>query len=85
MPLLDLFWTMLLFFLFIAWIWLLISTFIDVFRSEMSGWVKALWVLFLIILPFLGVLIYMIAYGSDIQDRAVDHAASQHKAQLRFY
>jgi ABC-type transport system involved in cytochrome bd biosynthesis fused ATPase/permease subunit len=85
MPLIDLFWTMLLFFLFIAWIWLLISTFTDVFRSEMSGWMKALWVLFLIILPFLGVLIYLIAHGSDVQDRAVDHAASRHNAQLRFY
>ncbi len=71
MPLLDLFWTLLWFFLFIAWIWLLIAIFADIFRSEMSGWGKAGWVLFVIILPFLGVLVYLIAHGSDMQNRAM--------------
>ena len=56
-PLLDLFWTMLWFFLFIAWLWLLITIFADIFRSDVSGLGKALWVIFVIVLPFLGVLI----------------------------
>ena len=61
MPLLDLFWTMLWFFMFFVWIWLLITIFADIFRSEQSGFAKAGWVIFVIILPFLGVLIYLIA------------------------
>ena len=63
-PLLSIFWTMLEFFLFFLWIWLLIVIFIDIFRShDMGGLAKALWVIFVIILPFLGVLIYLIARG----------------------
>jgi hypothetical protein len=81
MPLLDLFWTLLWFFLFIAWIWLLISIFGDIFRSEMSGWGKAGWVLFVIILPFLGVLIYLIAHGGDMQQRAAQAEADKMSAQ----
>ena len=81
MPLLDIFWTLLWFFLFIAWIWLLISIFGDIFRSEMSGWGKAGWVLFVIILPFLGVLIYLIAHGDDMQNRAGQAQADQDQAQ----
>ena len=76
MPLLDLFWTLLWFFLFIAWIWLLIAIFADIFRNEMSGWGKAGWVFFVIILPFLGVLIYLIAHGDDMQNRAVVTSAT---------
>ena len=63
-PVLDAFLTMLYFFLFIIWIWLLIMVFMDVFRShDMGGWAKALWVIFIIILPFLGVFVYLIARG----------------------
>ena len=71
MPLLDLFWTMLWLFLFIMWIWLLISIFSDIFRRDMSGAAKAGWVLFLIVLPLLGALIYLIANGGDMQERSV--------------
>ncbi len=80
MPLLDLFFSMLWFFLFIAWIWLLISVYADVFRShDLTGWGKALWVLFVLVLPYLGVLIYLIARGGKMQERS--HAQVQ-QAQL---
>jgi hypothetical protein len=70
MPLLDLFWTTVWFFLFIAWIWLLIAIYADIFRSDdMGGWGKAFWVLFVLVLPFLGVLIYLIARGGSMQER----------------
>ena len=78
MPLLDLFWTMLWFFLFFIWIWLLITIFSDVFRREMSGWAKAGWIFFLIFLPLLGALVYLIANGGDMQERqAKDYAAME--------
>jgi hypothetical protein len=71
MPLLDLFFTMFWFFLFVAWIWLLISVYADVFRSDDLGGVgKAFWVLFVLVLPYLGVLIYLIARGGDMQERS---------------
>ena len=80
-PILDAFLTMLYFFLFIIWIWLLIMVFIDIFRShDIGGWVKALWVLFIIILPFLGVLVYLIARGGKMHERAAQEAAQQQKA-----
>ena len=80
-PVLDAFLTMLYFFLFIIWIWLLIMVFIDIFRShDMGGGAKALWVLFIIILPFLGVLVYLIARGGKMHERAAQEAASQQKA-----
>ncbi len=81
MPLLDLFWSMLWFFMFFLWIWLLITVFADIFRSEISGWGKAGWVLFVVILPFLGVLIYLIANGDDMQNRSMKQAADMQNAQ----
>lgn len=85
MPLLDLFWTILLLFLLFAWFWLLITIFIDVFRNpEMNGWVKALWVIFIIILPLLGVLIYLIVHGGDMQKRKLDEAAQMQQAQNEY-
>jgi len=81
MPLLDLFWTMLWFFMFFVWIWLLITIFADIFRSEQSGFAKAGWVIFVIILPFLGVLIYLIAQGGNMQERAMKQASDQQAAQ----
>lgn len=84
-PLLDLFWSMLWFFLFFMWIWLLISLFADIFRSDdLSGWGKALWTLFIIVLPFLGVLIYLIARGSSMQERAMHDAVAREKATRRY-
>jgi hypothetical protein len=80
-PVLDAFLTMLYFFLFIIWIWLLIMVFMDVFRShDMGGWAKALWVIFIIVLPFLGVFVYLIARGGSMHERAADQAAQQQKA-----
>jgi ABC-type multidrug transport system fused ATPase/permease subunit len=80
-PVLDAFLTMLWFFLFVIWIWLLIMVFIDIFRShDMGGFAKALWVIFIIILPFLGVLVYLIARGGKMHERAAAEAAQQQKA-----
>ena len=80
-PILDIFLTTLYFFLFIIWIWLLFMVFIDIFRShDMGGWAKALWVIFIIILPFLGVFVYLIARGGSMHERAADAAAQQQKA-----
>jgi hypothetical protein len=81
MPLLDLFWTILMIFLFVAWIWVLISVLIDVFRNDISGWAKALWVLFIVFLPILGVLIYLIVHGSDMAQRQMDRATEAQEAQ----
>jgi len=80
-PILDLIWTMFMFFVFVLWIWLLIAVFMDIFRShDLSGGVKALWVFFIIILPFIGVLIYLIARGGKMHERAADQAVQQQKA-----
>ena len=80
-PILDFFLTMLYFFLFIIWIWLLIMVFVDIFRShDMGGFAKALWVIFVIVLPFLGVFVYLIARGGKMHERAAAQAAQQQKA-----
>jgi Short C-terminal domain/Phospholipase_D-nuclease N-terminal len=80
-PILDIFLTTLYFFLFIIWIWLLIMVFIDIFRShDMGGWAKALWVIFIIVMPYLGVLVYLIARGGKMHERAAQQAALQKKA-----
>ena len=72
---------MFMFFVFVLWIWLLISVFMDIFRShDLSGVMKAVWVLFVIILPFLGVLVYLIARGGKMHERAAEQAAQQQKA-----
>ena len=80
-PVLDAFLTMLYFFLFIIWIWLLIMVFMDIFRShDMGGGAKALWVIFVIILPFLGVFVYLIARGGKMHERQAQEAAAQQQA-----
>jgi hypothetical protein len=85
MPLLDLFWSMLWFFLFFIWIWLLISLFADIFRSDdLSGWGKAGWTIFIIVLPFLGVLVYLIARGGSMTERAMKEAAAQERAMREY-
>jgi hypothetical protein len=77
-PLLGVFWTMLWFFLFFIWIWILIVVFADIFRShDMGGLAKALWVIFVIIVPFLGVLVYLIARGGKMHERAMSDAKQQ--------
>jgi Short C-terminal domain/Phospholipase_D-nuclease N-terminal len=81
----QVFWSMLWFFLFFIWIWLLISLFGDIFRSkDLSGWGKALWTIFIIILPFLGVLVYLIVRGNSMQERALQDAANR-ESQFRGY
>ncbi len=80
-PLLDAFWTMLWFFSFFIWIWLLIMVFGDVFRShDLSGFSKALWLLFIVIIPFFGVLIYLIARGGKMHERQAQQAQAQEAA-----
>jgi hypothetical protein len=81
MPLLDLFLTMLWFFLFVVWIWLLISVYSDIFRSDdLGGWGKALWVVFVLLLPYLGVFVYLIARGGQMHERSVARAAAAEQA-----
>jgi hypothetical protein len=85
MPLLDLFWAMLWFYLFFIWIWLLISLFGDIFRSDdLGGLGKAGWTIFIIVLPFLGVLVYLIARGKSMQERALKQAAEQEKMNRQY-
>jgi hypothetical protein len=82
MPLLDLFWTMLWLFLFFLWIWLLIALFGDIFRrDDISGWGKAGWIFFLIVLPLLGALVYLIANGDGMAERQVKDAKAARQAQ----
>ena len=70
-PLLDIFWSMLQIFVFIIWIWLLLVVFSDIFRShDMGGLAKALWVILVVLLPYFGVLIYLIARGGSMHERA---------------
>ena len=80
-PILDIFLTTLYFFLFIIWIWLLFMVFIDIFRShDMGGWAKGLWVVFIIVMPYLGVLVYLIARGGKMHERQAQQAALEKKA-----
>lgn len=84
-PLLNLFWTMLWLFIWILWIFLLVRIILDIFRSDdLGGWSKALWVIFIIILPFIGVLVYLIARGSGMQKRDVRDARAADQ-EMRSY
>jgi ABC-type multidrug transport system fused ATPase/permease subunit len=81
----QVFWSMLWFFMFFIWIWLLIVVFGDIFRSsDLSGWGKAIWTIFVIVLPYLGVFIYLIARGGRMNERAMQQAQEQ-DAALRQY
>ena len=74
-PLLNIFWSMVIFFLWVIWIWILIWVFIDIFRSrDLSGWAKALWFLFVLFIPLIGVLVYLIARGGSMRERAAEQA-----------
>jgi hypothetical protein len=74
----EAFLSMLWFFLFILWIWLLITIFADLFRdTELSGWGKAGWCVFLIVLPYIGVFVYLIARGRSMSERAVREAQAR--------
>jgi type VI protein secretion system component VasK len=77
-PLLGLFWSMFIFFLWLLWIWILIWIFIDIFRShDLSGFAKALWFLFVLFIPLIGVLVYLIARGGKMHEHAVQQAQQQ--------
>jgi hypothetical protein len=78
-------WSFIWFFLFFIWIWLLIVVFSDIFRSrDLGGWAKALWIIFVIFLPYLGVFVYLIARGGKMQENAAD-AARRQDAAMRAY
>ncbi len=80
-PLADLLWTMLEILLLFIWIWLLIVVFSDIFRSgDMKGWEKALWVIFVIVLPFVGILVYLIARGDKMQKHDTQDAQDAQQA-----
>src|SRR4030095_14447991 len=78
-------WSMLWFFMFFVWIWLLIVVFSDVFRSrDLSGWGKSLWTIFVIVLPYLGVFVYLVARGQKMHEHA-EQAAQQQDDAMRSY
>jgi high-affinity K+ transport system ATPase subunit B len=81
-PFLEVFWTMLIFFAFIVWIWILITVLADIFRRhDTSGFAKVAWIIFIIVLPYLGVFVYLIAEHKGMTERAVKH---QSDAQAQF-
>jgi Short C-terminal domain/Phospholipase_D-nuclease N-terminal len=84
-PLLNVFWTILEVFLWVIWFWVLITVFIDIFRSaDLSGVAKALWFLFVLLIPLIGVLVYLIARGDSMHERAA-RDVQQQDAEARRY
>ena len=80
-PLLGAFWTIFEIFLWILWFWVLIYVFVDIFRShDLSGWAKALWFLFVLLIPLIGVLVYLIARGGKMQEHAQQEARQEDQA-----
>ncbi|MBT6418984.1 MAG: SHOCT domain-containing protein [Gammaproteobacteria bacterium] len=85
MPILHILWLMFLFFLMIAWIWVIIGVISDIFRSkDLGGWGKGFWSLFIIIIPWLGVLCYLIARGSGMHERSFHMLAESEKIQRAY-
>ena len=84
-PLLGAFWTILEIFLWVIWIWVLIWIFIDIFRSrDLSGWAKALWFIFVLFIPLIGVLVYLIVRGDSMHERAVQDARQEDREVRRY-
>jgi ABC-type multidrug transport system fused ATPase/permease subunit len=84
-PVLGAFWTIFMIFLWVIWFWVLITIFIDLFRShDLSGWVKALWFIFILVFPLIGVLVYLIARGGKMHEHQVRDARVQEQ-ELRRY
>jgi len=80
-PLLEVLWSFFIIFIWVAWFWLLISIGVDIFRrTDISGGGKALWLIFIIFLPFLGVLIYLVTQNDSMAERAAEHATRQRQA-----
>ena len=81
----QVFWSLLWFFLFFIWIWILITVFADIFSShDLSGWGKALWVIFVILMPYLGVFVYLIARGHKMSEHALEAAQAQDAAARQY-
>ena len=81
----EVLWTFVWFTLFFIWIWILISVFADIFRSEdMGGGGKAIWILFVILLPYLGVFVYLIARGKGMQERSIKQMQAQEQATRQY-
>jgi general stress protein CsbA len=77
-PFLDVLWTMVLFFAWLAWIWMIVMIFGDVFRRrDIGGWAKAAWIVFMIVVPFIGVLAYLIAQHDEMAQRSLDQVQAQ--------
>ena len=84
-PFLSILWSMIVFFAFVVWLWMLFAVFADIFRRhDLSGWGKVGWTILLIVLPFLGVFIYLIAHGSEMATRSA-RQASDNQAQFDDY
>jgi predicted PurR-regulated permease PerM len=84
-PMAGVFWSVIYFFLWIIWIWILIWIFIDIFRSrDLSGWAKALWFLFILFIPLIGVLVYLIVRGGSMQRRTVQEAQQEDQAAQQY-
>jgi ABC-type multidrug transport system fused ATPase/permease subunit len=84
-PLLGAFWTIVMIFLWVIWFWILITVFIDIFRSrDLSGWAKTLWFVLVLFFPLIGVLVYLIVRGGSMHERAVRQAQVQEE-QFRGY
>jgi uncharacterized membrane protein YcjF (UPF0283 family) len=80
-PFLNILWTMIIFFAWVAWIWIAITVFVDIFRRhDIGGFAKAAWVVFVIVVPFLGVLVYLIAQHDGMRERSVKQAQAQQAA-----
>ena len=84
-PLLGAFWTIFIIFLWVIWFWILITIFIDLFRShDLSGWVKALWFIFILLLPLIGVLVYLIVRGGKMHEHQVRDVQAQEQEFRRY-
>ena len=79
-PFMDVLWSMIIFFFWVIWIWIVITVLIDIFRRhDIGGWAKAAWVIFVVILPWLGVLVYLIAQHDGMRERSMNQAQAQRR------
>jgi Phospholipase_D-nuclease N-terminal len=79
-PFLEVFWTMLIFFGFVIWLWILFAVLGDILRRhDASGWIKVLWIVFVVVLPFLGVFVYLIAEHGGMTERAIERERAAQK------
>jgi hypothetical protein len=79
-PFMDVLWSMIIFFVWVIWIWIVITVLIDVFRrDDIGGWAKAAWVIFVVILPWLGVLVYLIVEHDGMRERSMKQVQTQRR------